>query len=209
MRDQIDIELNEINKYIGSLKKEIEHLQEKDRLDDIRGEIEGIQIELNDIKMKRDRIMLIRNIILEADRQFREEHQPDVLKKASGYLYSITDGKYDRLFMDDEYKNTLYIKESNSNYPIDMNKALSKGTKEQVYLSLRLALIDHLDEDKEKLPIFLDEALVNWDGFRLNNLYKILGEIKEKRQVFIFTCHKYIVDEISNIQKLNPQIINL
>ena len=40
----------------------------------------------------------------------------------------------------------------------------SQGIKEQVYFALRLAAIDHLDADEERLPLFLDEVFVNWDG---------------------------------------------
>jgi uncharacterized protein YhaN len=76
---------------------------------------------------------------------------------------------------------------------------ISTGTREQVYLALRLAIVDHLDRGGERLPLFLDEAFVNWDPGRLERGLELLRGIAEQRQVFLFTCHPEIVERAERV----------
>ena len=73
--------------------------------------------------------------------------------------------------------------------PIPAEDPHSTGTREQVYLALRLAAVDQLDQGGERLPLFLDEALVNWDPDRRDRGLALLADIARSRQVFVFTCH--------------------
>jgi uncharacterized protein YhaN len=74
---------------------------------------------------------------------------------------------------------------------------LSTGTREQVYLALRLAIVDHLDEGKETLPLLLDEILVNWDPERRQRVLDLLVELSRSRQIFLFTCHPHLAEEVA------------
>ena len=60
------------------------------------------------------------------------------------------------------------------------------GTIDQLYLSLRLSMVDELSE--EKVPILLDEAFAFYDNSRLENILKYLNENYKNRQIIIFTC---------------------
>ncbi|NNF27618.1 MAG: hypothetical protein HKN73_10405, partial [Gemmatimonadetes bacterium] len=74
---------------------------------------------------------------------------------------------------------------------------LSTGTREQVYLALRLAIIDHLDARGERLPLFMDEAFVNWDAGRRDRAFELMAHISKTRQVFFFTCHPEMAEELA------------
>ena len=65
---------------------------------------------------------------------------------------------------------------------------LSVGTIDQLYLSLRLSMVD--DISKESMPIILDEAFAYFDTKRLENILKYLAEKSEQNQILIFTCTK-------------------
>lgn len=207
-RDQIEQELNALNKEIGTLKKEIEIGMGQGNMDEIEGEIAVLEAELKRIARERDRLFLMRNIIMEAERRFREEHQPDVLKKAGKYLSLITNERYTRLFTQEGQQGTLFVKCGNNGELIEVKEGfLSRGTLEQVYLSLRLAFMEHLDPGGNPLPAFLDEVFVNWDGFRLDNGFALLKELAKQRQVFIFTCHDWLVERLAG--KLDVQVVEL
>jgi hypothetical protein len=186
-RDQIDVELNQINERIVSIKKDIEHMQQTQGPDDIKGEIEAIEDEIENIRIKRDRLSLLKNILIEADREYRDEHQPDIIKKSGKYLNIITGGRYSSMLMD-ENLNKLVVKDS-SGYPVELDMCLSRGTREQIFFAFRMALMEHMDNGNEKIPVFLDETLVNWDDIRVGNFISILNSMVDGRQVFIFTCH--------------------
>lgn len=207
-KEQLEVELNNINEKLGSVKEGLEHTEGLDRLDDLKGEIMAVEEEIKEIRVKRDRIELLKNILIEADRQYREENQPDILKKAGRYLSLITGARYTSLMMDDSGAGLIVRREDGS--IVDLSRALSRGTKEQIYLSLRLALVEHLDVAGEHIPIFLDEAFVNWDGCRSDNFINMLQDIASLRQVFIFTCHDSFAEKfksLSGVQTVNLNAI--
>ena len=63
---------------------------------------------------------------------------------------------------------------------------LSIGTIDQLYLSLRLSMVEELS--KEKMPIILDEAFAYYDTERLENILKYINEKFIGHQIIIFTC---------------------
>jgi uncharacterized protein YhaN len=74
---------------------------------------------------------------------------------------------------------------------------VSTGTLEQAYLSLRLAIVDHLDQGGECLPLFVDEVFVNWDRERRGRGIEVLGSLSRNRQLFVFTCHPELAEQFS------------
>jgi uncharacterized protein YhaN len=73
---------------------------------------------------------------------------------------------------------------------------VSTGTLEQAYLSLRLAIVDHLDRGGERLPLFVDEVFVNWDSDRRARGLEVIAGLSALRQIFVFTCHPSVADEL-------------
>ncbi|NMA94681.1 MAG: AAA family ATPase [Clostridiales bacterium] len=204
--DEIDEKLNELNKTLGEYNKDLEYCKEKQSANEIKGEIDSLQEELEDVCIQRDRLTLLKNIIEAADKKLKEEHQPDILKRASNYFKIITDNKYSRISLADDNSETIYVSERDNPYPIEVSETISRGTKEQIYLSLRLAMMDHLDEEY-RMPAFLDEVFINWDGMRIQNSFELLKEISRKRQIFIFTCHDWLAHSLLN--NLKAQLIDM
>jgi uncharacterized protein YhaN len=96
--EDLDRRINDLNSRMGALRNELERSRNDESLSDIRGQIEAVNKERRIIGYKRDRLILVKNLILEADRLFREENKPDILKKTGDFLGIITDGKYDHVF---------------------------------------------------------------------------------------------------------------
>ncbi|MCG2823427.1 MAG: hypothetical protein L6364_07055, partial [Desulfobulbaceae bacterium] len=72
---------------------------------------------------------------------------------------------------------------------------MSSGTRDQLYLALRLASLEWRLEGHEPMPLILDDILVNADDARSKAALKILGQLAEKTQIILFTHHRRIVDE--------------
>ena len=183
------------------LETELQLLAAQERVDDLEGAIQQRQVERETIAMKRDRLFVLQKLLKEADRRFREEHQPDVLQKAGHYLEIITEGRYNRLFIKDDGSG-LMVRGNYVEQLLNVESPLSRGTLEQIYLALRLALVEHLDSGKETIPLFLDEVLVNWDNLRLHKGLQILQELAGQRQIFLFTCHDWLVKKIQEMMKV-------
>ena len=107
---------------------------------------------------------------------------PIFTKKLSENITEITDGKYKKLTFNDE--QGLIVELNNGNY-ISAER-LSTGTIDQLYLSLRLAMLDEISN--EKVPIILDESFAYYDDERLKNILNYLVNEFNARQIIIFTC---------------------
>ena len=109
---------------------------------------------------------------------------PIFTEKLSKNISKITNGKYSKIYFNDEQGLTVEL--DNGNYVLA--DRLSIGTIDQLYLSLRLAMLDELST--EKIPIILDEAFAYFDNDRLTNLLKYMIDEYSDRQIIIFTCTK-------------------
>ena len=75
----------------------------------------------------------------------------------------------------------------------ESSKELSRGTKEQLFLAVR---ISRIKEIKEKLPVIFDDSFVNFDIAHTKNTVKALVELSKTNQVFVLTCHATLVEII-------------
>ena len=71
--------------------------------------------------------------------------------------------------------------------------ALSTGTREQLWLAVRLAYVRQYCDASEPLPLILDDPLVNFDAARARATLKVLAAFAERSQVLMLTCHAHLV----------------
>ena len=69
---------------------------------------------------------------------------------------------------------------------------VSDGTRDQLYLSLRIASIERQLEGNEPIPVILDDILVHFDDERAKLALGQLGELAERTQVLYFTHHERV-----------------
>ena len=142
------------------------------------------------------------------DEVTRERHSqiaPRLGKLASRYLSTITDGAYSEILVSRDMKISVRIPQTNT-LNEDPEKQLSKGTVDQIYLALRLAMVECASVQNEKIPMLLDDPFANYDDDRLNRAMKLLQEIGKTSQIILFTCREDVVKAGSRI---GTQILHL
>lgn len=115
-------------------------------------------------------------------REFCEEIEDALNSEISRYVSAITGGKYDSVRVDE--KGQLSVLTEGMEVPPDI---LSRGTLEQFYLALRLA-VGNIVTREEPMPLFFDETFSMYDDKRLEQTLKVLWEMDG--QVLLFTCQK-------------------
>ena len=136
---------------------------------------------------------LAKEILAESYEEMRNTVTPKFTQELSKNISEITEKKYSKIMFNDE--QGLIVELESGNY-VSASK-LSIGTIDQLYLSLRLSMIDELSE--ENLPIILDEAFAYYDTERLTNILKYLDEKYKTHQIILFTCtnrEKEILEKI-------------
>ena len=136
---------------------------------------------------------LAKEILAKSYEEMRNTVTPKFTQELSKNISEITEKKYSKIMFNDE--QGLIVELESGNY-VPASK-LSIGTIDQLYLSLRLSMIDELSE--ENLPIILDEAFAYYDTERLTNILKYLDEKYKTHQIILFTCtnrEKEILEKI-------------
>ena len=126
---------------------------------------------------------------------YRSKNQGPILNRASELFSRITIGRYAGIETDIDDKNQLIIlAKTSSGKSLDV-KALSTGTRDQLYLSLRLAGLENYATGTRKLPLLLDDLFVHFDDARTKAGLAIIEEMCSKLQVILFTHHGQVVDQ--------------
>lgn len=127
-----------------------------------------------------------RAILDRAVERSERERQPELLKKAALFLSEITGNRYTRVW---KSATDNLLKISAPDAPEGKNASqLSRGTREQLFLALRMALIDSLPGDMEHLPVAFDDIFVNFDNTRRSAAWRCIEEFARNRQVIVFEC---------------------
>lgn len=142
--------------------------------------------------------------------ELSKENQDEIINLAKGYFSTITNGFYKDL----EIENNCLVgirKKSNSKLSDDNILAydiydeqirvehtkMSEGTRDQLFLSLRLAFISLFNsKSQKKLPFLVDDIFINFDEDRIKSGLKLLKEFSNTTQVIFFT-HSKRVEELS------------
>jgi uncharacterized protein YhaN len=106
-------------------------------------------------------------------------------RRAGEYLAAATGGAYNRISLDERTLRPLVWVASASAWKDAAE--LSQATSDQLYLCLRLALLDVITGDRRP-PVFLDEPFAHLDDERRRTMTEVLKAAARDRQVVLFTC---------------------
>ena len=123
--------------------------------------------------------------------EYRRKNQTPLLLRASELFAEITQGAFCRLEADvDDDKPKLFGVRSNGD-PIS-SESMSEGTRDQVFLCLRLAAVEASCVASEPMPFIVDDVLVQFDDERSAAALRVLAEVAKKTQVILFTHHERV-----------------
>ena len=150
--------------------------------------LEAKKEDWNNLKKQEEIINLTLENLEQAYEEMKNTITPKFTNNLSKNINQISSGKYNKVSINDE--TGMIVENSRGEY-INANN-LSTGTIDQLYLSLRLSMLEDLS--KESLPIILDETFAYFDNRRLENAINYLIKLTQEdenyknHQVIIFTC---------------------
>jgi uncharacterized protein YhaN len=84
---------------------------------------------------------------------------------------------------------------------------LSEGTRDQLFLALRLALLER--RTSEPMPFIGDDLLTSFDDARTKATLRLLAAAGAQRQIILFTHHRHVVELAKSIDNAAIDYINL
>ena len=191
----IELQLKNVETQINNEKIKLKGLEieentvipQIDAMVELEETLQAKKEEYNNLKNQEDIINITIENLEQAYEEMKTTITPKFTENLSKNIEEISNGKYSKVTINDE---SGMVVENNRGEYINANN-LSTGTIDQLYLSLRLSMIEDLS--KESLPIILDETFAYFDNTRLENAIKYLikltqGENIKNHQVIIFTC---------------------
>jgi len=131
-------------------------------------------------------------------RHYQKHRQPETLLEASNYLARLTEGRYLRVWTPLDRDVLLVDTADGESRPVE---ALSRGTREQLFLGLRLAVAACYARRGMPLPLVLDDVLVNFDAQRAKAAAGVLRQFAQSgRQVLLFTCHEHLMKMFKSLK---------
>ena len=184
-------ELKSRNNELGEKKSDIKKIEGESELAEEMTRLEIERQKLTDAYKEWITGKIALRMLMEVREKYEKEKQPVIIQNSIRHFDGITGGRYKRIHVALEKRDITVFDSREASKTIGQ---LSRGTREQLLISLRLGFIEEYELRAEPLPVVADEILVNFDLHRAKKTAEIFQEFSENRQFLLFTCHPMTVD---------------
>ena len=161
---------------------------------DFRQQAESVGTKLKQDAARFIRLRLAAHFLRHQIERFREENQVPLLEKSGQVFKQMTCGAFNGLaavFNNEDIPVMVGRRADGATVPVG---GMSDGSRDQLYLALRLAAMDRYLEDYEPMPLILDDLLITFDNERTKAILPQLADLARRTQIFLFTHHEHLVE---------------
>lgn len=192
--EELDERYRELLHQVGRLEQGMQSLEQDERAAEAAADAEQ---QLSRIKAHGHsyiRRKLAIELLQREIRRYRDANQGPVVERASELFARLTVGQHRGLrvgFGTDDRPVLVSIDAQGRSVQVE---ALSDGSRDQLYLALRLASLERFIAHREPLPLLLDDALIHFDDERARAALEVLGDFAATTQVLFFTHHARLLE---------------
>ena len=124
----------------------------------------------------------------------RAENEDPLLNRASALFSRLTCEEFSGIKTDYDGEHPVIVGTRQSNGETVYVTGMSDGTRDQLYLALRLAYVEKQLTTHEPMPFIVDDILVHFDDGRSQATLEVLAELSTKTQVIFFTHHIHLAE---------------
>ncbi len=186
-----------------------EHRSDRDRLEALDGSARAAELamqaesQLAAVRREAQRFVELRlasRILSEEIDRYRRENEAPLLRRASRILDGLTHGRWVRVETDvDLAKGAVHLVAVAKEGVEKTVEGLSKGTRDQLFLALRLATLEQSLEGAETMPFIADDLLVEFDDARSTAALEVLAELGQHTQVLLLTHHSRVAEQARSL----------
>lgn len=126
-------------------------------------------------------------------RLYRERHRSAMMRRASTAFSVISGGDYEGLTTQAE-KGEEFLIANAAGGGSKLARDLSKGTRFQLYLALRMAGYHEIAATRESLPFIADDIMETFDDGRAEHAFSLMADMAGVGQVIYLTHHQHLCD---------------
>ena len=201
IREELSPKIDDLFELIGREKNELGKMDGSSLAAEAAEKSERVLARIRRLADRYVRLKLAAKVLQQEIERYREEHQDPILKLASGYFRELTLGSFTGLRTDiaDNGQPVLAGLRSDDARGVYV-QGMSSGTRDQLYLALRLATLEWRLQSGEPMPFIVDDILINFDDERVKATIKVLAGLAEKTQVILFTHHRQVVEDAREME---------
>lgn len=189
---------------IGALERQIEQLAQSQLAGQLSQTLQYQRSELAELCEQWVVHRLAAELLDRAVERFASEHEPVLLQLTREFLKQLTGGRYETV-EHDSANPTRFIVRNASGEAFEPEK-LSTGTREQLFLAIRMAFITHYCQKHEPLPVIMDDCFVNFDDQRAAHALRAIATWNIPAQRILLSCHYRIVQSLAEVSPDIPCI---
>ncbi|WP_416223039.1 ATP-binding protein, partial [Tianweitania sp.] len=159
----------------------------------IESERKTVLLQVEDLALRFLRLRTGGLLADHAIRAYRDKHRSAMMNRASEAFRIMTRDDYTGLATRPEKSGEVLIglsRNGGSKLATDM----SKGTRFQLYLALRLAGYEEFASARPAVPFVADDIMETFDEPRSEEVFRLFGEMASKGQVIYLTHHRHLCD---------------
>lgn len=140
--------------------------------------------------------------------RYRDRQQGPMLQRASAVFAELTLGDFVKLGVDYE-KETPALYARRRGGPVVEVAGLSEGTRDQLYLALRIAALELHLVSAPPLPFVADDLFVNFDDGRAEAGLRVLRALSARTQVIFLTHHAHLLPLVREVFPEGANVVEL
>jgi uncharacterized protein YhaN len=140
--------------------------------------------------------------------KFRETKQGPMLEKASAIFKGLTMESFSRLLVDSEESTPRLLGIRPDGMQVDV-AGMSEGSRDQLYLALRLAALELQTDQGFGMPFIADDLFINFDDRRTAAGLKVMGDLSRSMQVVFLTHHDHLVPLAKEVLGTDLNVVHL
>ena len=179
-------------KQVGTLEQVLRSFDTSGRAANAAEEAEAARAKALDLRDEYIRRHLAAALLKAAIDRFREDHQGPLMNRGSAIFATLSLGNFSGLtagYSDKDEPILHCVHQDGHKVTPDQ---LSDGERDQLYLALRVASLEHFLNKSDPIPLVVDDVLVNFDDKRSRAALQVLAKLAESTQVLLFTHHATI-----------------
>lgn len=212
IRQRINSELEPLKQQLseerGSRRRELESMDGSGEVAVIAEETEETLAKLRKAVVQFMQLKTAAKLLRDEIERFRQQNQGPLLEIAGRYFSELTLGAYVGLGSDFSEQDKVILVAERSTGEKVLVDGMSNGTRDQLYLALRLAAFERSIEQRGPMPFIVDDILIEFDDERSRAALEIFSRLAKKTQVILFSHHPRI-RELSKTLLDAPAIVTL
>lgn len=193
-KQELEKQISDLSIGLGRLNQKIDFASNNTAIENSRARLEALKSQSLESARELAVTSIAAELLRDSMRTYDNYEAPDIMAETSTIFNRITAGEYNSVTFDEETLDKIRVtdKKAKAHLPYQ----LSRGTSDQLYLSLRLGMLSSFKKRGADLPIVLDDVFSSFDESRRAHAIKETIRLSEERQMIIMTHDQAIFDEV-------------